>query len=352
MSSDMATLVPAARPLGPDAGGKWVRRWLSQGWTRSVDAWVRCRLAERDRQIVGDPVTFRARFWSVVRCYPTAEGLVWFKETNPGHRFEAQLTATMANLAPDHVIVPIAVDTDHGWLLTNDHGATLDHADVEDQLTRRAVVGELARLQCKLLGRISPKDHPGLLMLRPADAGEQVRVVVREWAALPADHPLHAGPGLREKAERVADHLGGRTESISSLVPIDLEINDVYPANICADRSAGALGLRFFDFGNAVWGHPFVTLHGFLDSVEEWNEAPLPPADRDVLYEEYLAVWSQHLQISARSLRPDLEATRSLVYPHRLLSWLRLIPHADTVELRTRGQIPRNWMAAIAELTD
>lgn len=93
------------------------------------------RLAEHDRQIVGDPVTFRARFWSVVRCYPTAEGLVWFKETNPGHHFEASLTATMASLAPDHVVVPIAVDPDRGWLLSNDHGATLDHVDVEDQQT-------------------------------------------------------------------------------------------------------------------------------------------------------------------------------------------------------------------------
>jgi hypothetical protein len=56
-----------------------------------VDAWVGDQLAEHGRRITGEPVTYRARFWSVVRCYPSAEGLVWFKENNPGHRFEAGL---------------------------------------------------------------------------------------------------------------------------------------------------------------------------------------------------------------------------------------------------------------------
>jgi hypothetical protein len=68
------------------------------------------RLAEQGRRIIGEPVTYRARFWSVVRCYPSAEGLVWFKETNPGHRFEAALTAALARVAPDDVVVPTAVD--------------------------------------------------------------------------------------------------------------------------------------------------------------------------------------------------------------------------------------------------
>lgn len=348
----MPVRVPEARPLGPDSGGQWVRRWLSASWTESVDAWVSRQLAKQNRRIVGDPTTFRARFWSVVRCYPTNDGLVWFKETNPGHRFEAGLTVAMADLAPDHVVVPVAADPDNGWLLTNDHGSTLDHADVEDQTTLRTVVGELGRLQCTLLGRISVREHSGLLMLPPTDVGAQVRAVAHEWATLPSDHPLHAGPDLQEQVARATEALDRHTAALSDLVPIDLEINDVYPANICADRSAGALSLRFFDFGNAAWGHPFVTLHGFLAAAEEWNEAQFSPADREALYDEYLAVWSRHLRVEPQRLRGDLASTRVLVYPHRLLSWLRLVPHADPIELHARAEIPRNWMAAVAALTD
>jgi hypothetical protein len=146
--------------------------------------------------------------------------------------------------------------------------------------------------------------------------------------------------------------LDQRTTSISDLVPLDLDINDVYPANICADRSAGGLCLRFFDFGNAVWGHPFVTLHGFLDSLEEWNKKPLMPTERNALYNKYLGIWSAHLGAHPDRLRSDLMATRILVFVHRLLSWLWLVPYADEVELRSRAAIPRRWMARIAELAD
>ena len=270
---------PAARPLGPDAEGQWVRRWMSPEWTQTVDAWVSCRLAELDRRIIDQPVTYRARFWSVVRCYPSAEGLVWFKETNPGHRFEAGLTAAMARVRPDGVAVPIAVDRDRSWMLTDDQGPTLTHPDVADQPTRRMVVRELARLQCTLLGHLKAVEHPGLIVLAPSAAGGRVRAIAREWAASPPDHPLRAEPAVLERAERAADVLDRCTESLSDAVPLDLEFNDIYAANIFADRSTGALQLRFFDFGNAIWGHPFVSLHGFLDSVEEWTGAPLSRAE-------------------------------------------------------------------------
>ncbi|MGH3490636.1 MAG: hypothetical protein ACRDP8_22330 [Actinopolymorphaceae bacterium] len=342
---------PPARPLGPDAEGQWVRRWTSPEWTRAVDAWVSRRLAEQGRRFIDEPVTYRARFWSVVRCYPSIEGLVWFKETNPGHRFEAGLTAALARLTPD-VVAPIAVDRSRGWLLTNDHGATLDRSDVALQPTRCTVVRELARLQCSLLGRLQVTEHPGLVVLPPSAAGDQVRAVAREWAALPSGHPLHTEPDTLKRAEQAADVLDRCTAALSDTVPIDLEINDVYAANICADRGAGTLQLRFFDFGNALWGHPFVTLHGFLDSVEEWNETPLSPSDREALRDSYLTVWREHLHADPRLLHRDLTATRVLVHVHRLVSWLRLVPHADPIEIRTRAEIPRQQMASIATLAD
>lgn len=346
----MPQQVPEARPLGPDVEGQWVRRWLSPEWDRAVDAWVAARLAERGRRICGKPVTYRARFWSVTRCLPTAEGLVWFKENNPGHRFEPGLVTALARLAPDDVVVPMAADRGRGWLLADDHGATLSHPDVADQPTRGAVVRALARLQCTLLGRLERAEHPGIVELPPSAAGDRVRAIAQEWAALPPGHPLEPGPDLLERAKLAADVLDRRLVSLGASVPLDLEANDVYPANIFADRSTGALRLRFFDFGNAIWGHPFVTLHGFLDSVEEWTCAPLPRAERDALYEAYLAVWRDHLDADPQRLRADLAAAETLVWVHRLVSWVRLIPHADPIELQTRAEIPRKYLARIAAL--
>jgi hypothetical protein len=51
----------------------------------------------------------------------------------------------LAELAPDGVILPIAVDREHGRLLTDDQGTTLTHPDVADQQIRCIVVRALAR---------------------------------------------------------------------------------------------------------------------------------------------------------------------------------------------------------------
>ncbi len=321
---------------------------MSAEWTETADTWVGARLAEYGRRICGVPVTYRARFWSVVRCYPTAEGLVWFKENNPGHRFEAGLVAALAQVAPDDVIVPIAVDRERSRLLTNDQGSTLTHPDVADQSTRCTVVRALARLQCTLLGRLDATEHPGIIELAPTMAGDRVRAVAQEWADLQPGHPLRAERELLIRAARAADVLDRRTASLSEVVPLDLEINDVYPANIFADRSTGVLRPRFFDFGNALWGHPFVSLHGFLDSVVEWTNAPLSPAHRDALFDAYLAVWRDHLDADPHLLRHDLAATEALVGVHRLVSWLRLIPYADPLELQARAEIPRHYLTTVA----
>ncbi|TCC57124.1 hypothetical protein E0H73_32130 [Kribbella pittospori] len=341
---------PPARPLGPDAEGQWVRRWTSPEWTQTADAWVGRRLAERGRRISGTPVTYRARFWSVVRCYPSVEGLVWLKENNPGHRFEAGLVAALARLAPDDLIAPIAVDRERSWLLTDDQGTTLTHPDVRHQPTRRIVVRALAHLQCALLGRLNVADHPGIIGLAPSAAGDRVRAVAQEWASLQPGHPLRPEPDMLKRAELAAEVLDRRTAYLSDIVPLDLELNDVYPANIFADRSTGVLRPRFFDVGNAIWGHPFVSLHGFLDSVVEWTRAPLSRTDHDELLDVYLAAWRDHLDADPRLLRDDITATEALVGVHRLVSWLRLVPYADPIELRTRAEIPRQYLARVAEL--
>jgi hypothetical protein len=294
-------------------------------------------------------VTYRARFWSVVRCYPSVEGLVWFKENNPGHRFEAGLVAALARLAPEDVIVPIAVDRERSWLLTDDQGTTLTHLDVGDQATRCIVVRALARLQCAFLGRLDVTEHPGIIELGPSTAGDRVLAVAQEWVSL-SGHPLQPEPDMLKRVAVAAEVLDRRAASLSEIVPLDLELNDVYPANIFADRSNGALRPRFFDFGNAIWGHPFVSLHGFLDSVAEWTRASLSRADRDELLDVYLMVWRDHLGADPQVLRSDLAATEALVGVHRLVSWLRLVPYADPIEIQTRAEIPRHYLATVAAL--
>jgi hypothetical protein len=65
-----------------------------------------------------------------------------------------------------------------------------------------------------------------------------------------------------------------------------------------------------------------------------------------------LKVWRDHLDADPRVLRQDLAATEALVGVHKLVSWLRLIPYADPLELQARAEIPRHYLAAVAALAE
>ncbi|MEU4190762.1 hypothetical protein AB0E69_02595 [Kribbella sp. NPDC026611] len=77
--------------------------------------------------------------------------------------------------------------------------------------------------------------------------------------------------------------------------------------------------------------------------MEEWTCKPLTAGDREELYATYLSEWPADPQI----LRSDLEATKPLLGVHRLVSWLRLVPYADAVELRSRAAIPKGYLASV-----
>jgi hypothetical protein len=84
--------------------------------------------------------------------------------------------------------------------------------------------------------------------------------------------------------------------------------------------------------------------------VEEWTGAPWSRADRDELLDVYVTIWSDHLDADPRVLRSDLAAVDALAGVHRLVSWLRLVPHADPIEIRTRGELPLQYLADVAAL--
>ena len=76
-------------------------------------------------QIGGPAERFAARFWSVVLTVETDAGRLWFKENNPGQRFEARLAGELAELAPGAVLTPIAADVARDRMLTVDAGPVL-----------------------------------------------------------------------------------------------------------------------------------------------------------------------------------------------------------------------------------
>src|SRR5438093_251299 len=95
-------------------------RWTQPDWLADATGWIRERV-----DVTGDIEQPHVRWWSTVLRVPTADGDLFFKAIAPVHRFEAALTARLAELQPARVTEVVAVDAERGWFLMRDAGTRL-----------------------------------------------------------------------------------------------------------------------------------------------------------------------------------------------------------------------------------
>ncbi|TCO44507.1 hypothetical protein EV646_110221 [Kribbella antiqua] len=314
--------------LRADAEGQWVRRWTGDDWFADADGWVRERLAAGGVAVSGAPVPYKIRFWAAVWCYPTDHGWFWFKENNPGQAFEAALIGALADVLPQHVVAPLAIDPDRGWLLTADQGPVL--GDQEGADWRRLVL-EYAEFQRDTVGVEDALLASGLTSLEPSRLPEAVSLVADWFNALTIDHPLRPGPEILSGLRRAADGVAEVEKSLPGVVPMALDQNDLHARNVFRPDPAGPY--HFFDFGDAVWGHPFATLAAVREDVD------------DHVVTAYLEKWSDLAPIDV--LRSELEIAEPLHTVHRMVSWHRLLRHADEIECAAWVENVEYWLDAL-----
>ncbi|NYV77949.1 aminoglycoside phosphotransferase family protein, partial [Streptomyces sp. UH6] len=108
--------------------GDWpeaVTPWGDADWRTAVEEFTTRGLAAHGLR-PAPTRTVRLRPWSVLVRVATDDGSqVWFKANPPASLFEAGLGEALSRLVPDHVLRPLAVDTDRGWSLLPDGGPVL-----------------------------------------------------------------------------------------------------------------------------------------------------------------------------------------------------------------------------------
>jgi hypothetical protein len=327
-----------ARSLKDDASGQWVRWWTGNEWFAVADGWVRERLAAAGVVVSGDPVPYKIRFWAAVWCYPTDHGLFWFKENNPGQAFEAKLVEAMAHALPQHVVAPLAIDAPRGWMLTADQGETLD-SQVPDALPlwRRLAI-EYAGLQRDTVPVGDKLLASGLSSVSPCEAADRMHTIADFFADLPSDHPLRPSPATLTGLRQAGDALIGYDRRLSGAIPPALDQNDLHANNVFKPDPNGPF--RFFDFGDAVWGHPFATLTSVRDA---WEDPRL-----DDVVTAYLETWSDLAPLDV--LRKELEVAEPLHAVHRMVSWHRLLMHADETESAAWVENVEYWLGEVVRL--
>jgi hypothetical protein len=322
---------PAPRPrsLLPDAEGQWVRRWTGDDWFAEADGWVREQLG--GLAVIGAPVPYKIRFWAAVWCYPTEQGLFWFKENNPGQAFEAALVGAMAQALPQHVVAPLAIDPGRGWLLTADQGLVL--ADQGETDWRRLVI-EYAALQRDTVPLRDALLASGLTSLEPSRLPAAVQRIADWLSELASDHPLRPDPATLAGVRRVVDAVSEVENRLPGVVPMALDQNDLHARNVFRPDPAGPF--RFFDFGDAVWGHPFATLASVREDVDE------------AVVTAYLEQWTDLAPIDV--LRQELAVAEPLHTIHRMVSWHRLLEHADEIECAAWTEHSDHWLRELVRL--
>jgi hypothetical protein len=299
-------------------------------------------------RLTGEIGQQRVRAWSTHLRVPTDQGMFWFKENAPGQAFEAALIDAVAQIAPDQVVAPLAVDATRGWLLSPDQGATLRALEATDESLWCRLVAEFGELQRRLAPHSEELARAGLPLMLPPDTPQYVRREAQRMSALPADDPEHMEADAAAQVMGAYQPLSRDAELLSSgPIPLSLEHNDLHHNNAFVPPG-DQVRLRFFDFGDAVWAHPFSSLLIPLNVMgEEWNVGYDDPRLRRVV-DAYLEVWTD---LASRS------ELRELVAPavrfgrvHRAESYRRLLAYFDDSARKEYGHMPTVWLTTMAQL--
>jgi hypothetical protein len=209
-------------------------------------SWMEAELAAAGIEPRGALEVTRERPWGSVGRIATDRGTLWLKATAPATAFEAGIYAVLAEVAPEHVLAPVALDRARGWVLLPDGGRTL-----RDELTGDALVAAMANAM-RGYARVQRAAAPRVDQLLTAGVHDMRPEVL----------PARFDAALRFVPDELADRLGalrpqvlGWSEQLANAPgAASLDHNDLHPGNMLDG------GSRFYDWGDAVVAHPFACL--------------------------------------------------------------------------------------------
>ena len=257
---------------------------------------------------------------------PTTDGYVWMKAAGPATAFEVGLYELLHRVAPDHVLRPIATDTDRAWMVLEDGGPVLTDLIEGDELVAAmaAALGRYAELQRLVAPHAEELVALGATDMRPALLPERFEHALE----LVTDRDDRARlEALRPDVARWCAELAGAPGDAS------IDHNDLHPDNVFAGPPP-----RAYDWGDSVVAHPFATMLTGLGFMRA-RVLDAPEDDPRVLRlrDAYLDGFTD--------LAPRAELVRALELAKRLA----LIAHALTwnkvLGAMPAADVPEGWDA-------
>jgi len=324
--------------------------WSTAAWRDEAVAWLDARLAEAGRERTGEVDQPHLRPWATLLSAPTSGGRVWLKAAGPGTAFEVGLYELLHQVAPDHVLPPLATDTARGWLVLPDGGPPLG-----ERLAGPALVDamEVALPHYGRLQRALAPETATLLALGVADMRPGV-MVERFDEALAAARNYRDSD--REACRRVAalrpDFVSWCDELADRPGPVSLDHNDLHPWNVLAGADGSLDRPRFFDWGDSVVAPAFssmlVCLGIMRDNIPGLGDDTVAVVVR--LRDAYLAAFDD---LAGRAeLVESLELACRVGKVARTLTWDRIVRALDPADLMAEDMsswesAPYQWLISL-----
>ncbi|RZU31550.1 phosphotransferase [Blastococcus saxobsidens] len=271
---------------GPGTSG--AATWQDQRWRDAALSWATTHLERVGRPLAGGPEQPHVRAWSTVFRLPVRGGLAWLKSVGPGSAQEPPLAEALGRWVPDRVVVPLAVDRERRLVLLPDGGPTLRAAGTGGPAAWEVMVRDHARLQIA----VAPHADAMVALGVPDHRPERLPALVAELLA-DDEAQLVGQPGglTAEVRGQLRARLGNYADACGHLaggpVPGSLQHDDLHDANVFV--AAGRH--RFFDWGDASVGHPFLVLLVALRMVAHGLGVPHGDPVLVRLRDAYLDEW-------------------------------------------------------------
>ena len=280
----------------------------------------------------------RVSFWSALVSVETTRGLLWAKENNPGQAFEGPTTVVLTDLVGDRIVPPAAVSG--ARMATWDAGPVLADEGDPDAATLAALVGEFAELQRLVESEGRRLLATGLPDFPASAVPGYVVAQVDACRRLPAHHPFHLTADAADQSLAGVERTRRAVAVLDGVpIPSSVEHNDLYGANCFRSRS-GPHRFRFFDFGDAVWTHPFGVL---AIPLRIGARTGLSDAAGRRLVDAYLEHWTDIAPLS--ELRPLVPAAVRLAGAQRFETFRRQLAGVDPEAFRDWSASALGWLA-------
>ncbi|WP_411137934.1 aminoglycoside phosphotransferase family protein [Streptomyces sp. C10] len=260
---------------------------------------------------------------------PTTIGNLWFKANNSGHVHEARLLRLLEARSNGCTPEILAADTDRGWFLSLDAGASLESVLSRDLDLRHweSVLGEYGELQRQSSGFAGEIIACGVPDKRPEAMPEILDgLLSRPASPTGTDGALSQDEYDALRALRLAFRRQSARLSEIGILPT-IQHDDLTPDNILHTRK----GPVFIDWADACIAHPFGSLIYPIRHVMEHFGVSLDSPQVDRIRQSYFEPWKANFDLS--SLRESEELAVRLAIVGRADSWRKALVGLNRSEM-------------------